>query len=307
MNWGWESIIIQDIKTHLHALEQHRSLFVPSNFVERVAAINRLESHFCPRLKELVYSHGHHPELTILQQRSRRLLHRLEAINTALFGQLRDEIRSDTHSPADLRQLFHAYLSPALGAPPSELLFHFDSLDVFLNGIFCINQAPEETRHIQAEMIQYKATPARIIFSLIDQVPFSADDVLYDIGAGLGRIPLCVGLLTPAQAKGVEYEPTYCTFAEHRAECLKLSRVTFLNLDARDASYTDGTVFFLYSPFTGKMLQDVLDRLRQEAQTRRITVAAYGPCTRDIAQQPWLQLYQAQGLRDRELALFTTR
>ena len=298
--------IIQDIETHLHAIEQHKSLFTPANFVERVAALDRLEVQFIHRLKELLYTHGYYTELTILLRRSMRLQHRLQAVNTALFGQLRDQIISGIHSPAALRQLFHLYLRPALGAPPSDLIFHVDSLDVFINGIFCIHQAVEETRAIQSEMIPYKATPARIIFSLIDQVPFTAVDVLYDLGAGLGRIPLCVGLLSPAQAKGVEYEPAYCTFAQQRADRLNLSRVTFLNIDAREADYTDGTVFFLYTPFTGKMLQDVLDRLRYEAQTRPITVAAYGPCTRDVAQQPWLRLSQPQGLQDHELALFTT-
>jgi hypothetical protein len=300
--------IIQYIETHLHAIEQHKSLFIPSNFVERVAALNRLEVHFIRRLKYLLYSHGYHTELASLQQRSTRLQHRLAAVNAALFGQIRDQIISGTHSPAGLRQLFHTYLNPALGdAPSSNLIFYFDSLDVFIDGIFCINQVPEGTRPIQSEMVQYKATPARIIFSLIDQVPFTADDVLYDLGAGLGRIPLCVGLLSPAQAKGVEYEPAYCTFAQQRADRLNLSRVTFLSIDAREADYTDGTIFFLYTPFTGKMLQDVLDRLRHEAQTRPITVAAYGPCNRDVAQQPWLNLCQPpQGLQDHLLALFTT-
>ena len=299
--------IIQDMATHLYAIEQHQSLFTPSNFVERVAALDRLEVHFIRRLTDLLSTHGYHPELTILHQRSTRLQHRLEAVNTALFDQLRDQIISGTHSPAALRQLFHSYFGPALDAPPSDLIFHFDSLDVFINALFGINQAPETTRPMQSEMIQYKATPARIILSLIDQVSFTAADVLYDLGAGLGRVPLCVGLLSPAQAKGVEYEPAYCTFAQQRADRFNLSRVTFLNTDAREADYTDGTVFFLYTPFTGTMLQDVLDRLRHEAQTRPITVAAYGPCTRDIAQQPWLQLCQPQGLHDHALALFTTR
>ncbi len=298
--------IIEDIETRLHALEQHKSLVHPANFVERVATLNRLEVQFIHRLKDLMSTHGYHTELTFLHQRSRRLQHRLAAVNTALFGQLRDQIISGTYSPVALRQLFHTYLGPALGAPPSDAIFHVDSLDAFINGILGIHHAPEATRSIQLEMISYKATPARIIFSLLDQYPFTPDDVLYDLGAGLGRIPLCVGLLSRAQAKGVEYEPAYCTFAQQRADRLNLSRVTFLNIDAREADYTDGTVFFLYTPFIGTILQDVLNRLRHEAQTRHITVAAYGPCIRDIAQQSWLQLNQPQRLQDRALALFTT-
>jgi hypothetical protein len=190
--------IIQDIETCLHASEQYQSLFTPSTFVERVAALDRLEVHFIQRLKDLFDTHCYHTELVILHQRSTRLQHRLEAVNTELFGQLHDQIISGVHCPAALRQLFDTYLSPVLGAPPSDRLFHVDSLDAFINGLFGIHQVPEETRPIQSEMIPYKATPTRIIFSLIDQVPFTAADVLYDLGSGLGRIPLCVDLLSPA-------------------------------------------------------------------------------------------------------------
>ena len=47
---------------------------------------------------------------------------------------------------------------------------------------------------------------------------------------------------------------------------LNLSEVDFINVDAREAEYADGTVFFLYTPFEGKMLLEVLGRLKEEAQ-----------------------------------------
>ena len=46
--------LIQDIDTHLHAIEHHQALFTPSNFVERVAALDRLEVHFIQRLNDLL-------------------------------------------------------------------------------------------------------------------------------------------------------------------------------------------------------------------------------------------------------------
>jgi hypothetical protein len=37
------------------------------------------------------------------------------------------------------------------------------------------------------------------------------------------------------------------------------------------------------------MLQQVLDRLQREAETRRIAVYTYGPCTWQVARQDWLE------------------
>ena len=42
-------------------------------------------------------------------------------------------------------------------------------------------------------------------------------------------------------------------------ERLKLERVTFIQQDARAADFSGGTVFYLYTPFTGSILRSVLD------------------------------------------------
>jgi hypothetical protein len=81
--------------------------------------------------------------------------------------------------------------------------------------------------------------------------------------------------------------------------------VTFHNVDAREANYTDGTFFFLYTPFTGRLLQTVLARLETEARTRPITIATYGACSRDVAQQTWLQPTVQQAFEYDTLAFFT--
>ncbi len=65
-------------------------------------------------------------------------------------------------------------------------------------------------------------------------------------------------------------------------------RTTFINGDARDVDYADGTVFYLYTPFKGSVLQTVLERLRAESQRRRIRVCTYGPGTLEVLPQEWL-------------------
>jgi hypothetical protein len=70
---------------------------------------------------------------------------------------------------------------------------------------------------------------------------------------------------------------------------LKLNRVSFLETDARAADFSSGTVFYLYTPFSGSILRAVTNSLREQAAVRRIKVCSFGPCTSAIAEEPWLE------------------
>jgi hypothetical protein len=54
----------------------------------------------------------------------------------------------------------------------------------------------------------------------------------------------------------------------------------------RDADLDDGTVFYLYLPFTGPVLVDVMARLREVASKRTIVVCTLGMDVDQVA--PWL-------------------
>jgi hypothetical protein len=77
-----------------------------------------------------------------------------------------------------------------------------------------------------------------------------------------------------------------------------------VNLDAREADYAGGTVFFMFTPFVGSMLQAVLDRLYREAKRRPIRVCTFGPCTLEVAKQPWLKSMDGNADHEFKLAVF---
>jgi hypothetical protein len=87
---------------------------------------------------------------------------------------------------------------------------------------------------------------------------------------------------------------------------LNLPQVEFVNVDARQADYSDGTVFFLYTPFNGKMLEQVLERLKAESANRKVRLYTYGPCTLQVARQTWLERVDQNSDRVYRLATFET-
>lgn len=293
---------LQEIHTTLDIIARQASLWLETNFAERLQALERLE--WClPDCFELELDAARHPEvLARLQRRAADLWQDLIAVNDRLFHRLRGQIVSGSITAAALHQMVETYV----GQASYNDAYAYDNLDVFVDGLLGLGRAPQETQAIVPGMIGYQATPARLVLDLIARTNPSAHDVFYDIGSGLGRVVLLAGLLSPAQAKGIEFEPAYCAYAQQLAQHLHLSHVTFLNVDARQAEYTDGTVFFLYTPCIGPMLQDVLDALHVQARTRPITLVTYGPCTAHVAQQPWLHPQQAQTVRAYSLTLFSS-
>ena len=109
-------------------------------------------------------------------------------------------------------------------------------------------------------------------------------------------------ICTGANCTGIELEPSYVDCALKSARSLKLNNVAFIQRDVRAADLSGGTVFYLYTPFTGSILRDVLNSLRGEAARREIRICTLGPCTRVVAEQPWLSVTGA--LEAERIAIF---
>jgi hypothetical protein len=134
--------------------------------------------------------------------------------------------------------------------------------------------------------IGYHASGVAAILRMLIEVPVVAGDVLVDLGAGLGKVVLLTRLLAGATARGVETQPALVRRAREAAARLGLQDVTYVQGDAREADVADGTVFYLYAPFTGPILVEVMDRLRSVATRRAIVVCTLGV---DLEREaPWL-------------------
>ena len=138
-------------------------------------------------------------------------------------------------------------------------------------------------------MLYYQKTPARIVFEMADCCEDNEEDIFLDIGSGLGQLVILMQLLTGIKSTGVEFEPSYCEYANVCAAALGLTETRFINENALVTDYSKATIIFLYTPFVGAMMQQVLELLRQESLKRTFRVFTYGSCSDVVAKQGWLQ------------------
>ncbi|MEZ4730845.1 MAG: hypothetical protein R3E79_27295 [Caldilineaceae bacterium] len=275
---------IQELQAELANFLHDSTLTVEQKLLRRAEALD-----FIAFLHDVLrMDHRHTTARHPLQQQAAHLQRQLEAVNGKLFQQVRVGIQHGVLRGEPLRHYLNQFTDYS-AASSDHVYMSYDGLDVLVDGIFHLKEAPAPTLSPAVDMVHCEETPARVLLDLIDHTPFSATDVFYDLGSGLGQVVMLVHLLTGVKAKGVEVEPAFCTFARHQAQTLGLSDVAFVNTDARTADYSDGTIYFMFTPFRGQLLQTVLARLQQEAQHRPIRLCTFGSCTPHVADQPWLR------------------
>jgi hypothetical protein len=269
--------LLDDIK----AIVNDERLYQEKNFNLRAQAIDDIEFHIIDRV-------GGINELTTLKQYVEKVKHDLEDVDVKMFQQIRAKISTGELRERLLLNQISEYFDNDLDSFLQQDVPGYDNLDVFFNGLLTDQNLPTETKVREPEMVFNQKTPARIILELIKRADFKSTDVFFDIGSGLGQISILVNLLTGVTAKGIEFEPAFCSYANDCAAGLNLTKVKFIYADARYADYSTGTVFFMYTPFEGKMLQDVLQKLSREAEKRMIKLFTYGPCTVEVGKRGWL-------------------
>jgi len=164
------------------------------------------------------------------------------------------------------------------GLPPSERDPAVEAR-LGIGGLSPDSAAPGE------HLIGHHASAIAQIVRVLIEVPVVPSDVVVDLGSGLGKFVLLARLLTGATARGIEIQGGLVERARRASAALGVE-VDLVEGDARDAQLHDGTVSFLYAPFTGPVLDAVALRLRTVARQRGIVVAALGVDLGRAA--PWL-------------------
>ena len=176
-----------------------------------------------------------------------------------------------------------AFRAALAGVPPAER-------DAWVDHVFGLEAfVADEPLELPRGCVPYLPCAVDAILRMIEHAEVRDSDVFVDIGSGVGRVAVLVHLLTGAQAIGLEIQPALVRASRDLAERLRVSRCSAIEGDAALlAGYLAiGSVFFLYCPFSGARLEQLLDDLEPIARTRPLRV-----CCVDLPlpDRPWLTL-----------------
>jgi SAM-dependent methyltransferase len=209
-------------------------------------------------------------------------------------------------SPSDLRRAVEPLTVYRRGAR-GYLHLRRELLDALWDKLLQMGQAPEATLALHRDMVHLEHTRASVLLELVDTVPLGPDDLFVDLGSGLGQVAIWVHLLTGAPTLGIERDGAFVAFARGQAQRVRADGARFVCADVREADLAAGSAFYLFTPFTGLILDAVLANLRAVAADKPITVCSYGPCTPLIARQPWLAPIDGHCDHDFQLAVWRSR
>ena len=297
---------IFEIQSYLNSIEKDPLRYDEKSFDKRIEAIDFLGFHVIDQIEALLQKTAEPDQLISLKHRAEKVKAELEEIDNKLFQKLQEKMRAGGYTGNQFKSLVNEYVALNLHHNEHHDEPGYDNLDVFINGMFPFQNTPEQTKDLEPEMVYYQKTPARIVFELAEKAHFMKEDVFFDLGSGLGQVAILVNLLAGITVKGVEFEPAFCNYAGDCAADLNLPNVTFINADARKADYSEGTVFFMFTPFRGEILQEVLAVLRKESLQRKVKIITYGPCTAQVALQSWLHSAAPEHDNIHKLAIFTS-
>ncbi len=175
--------------------------------------------------------------------------------------------------------------------------------DAWVDQVFGLGAPPEDGPQLPVGCVPYLPCSVDALLRLLEQAPVGATELFVDIGAGVGRAAALVHLLTGAPALGLEVQPALVAVARELTTRLRLPGVSFLEADAGQPtdSWSAGSVFLLYCPFSGDRLARLLANLEPLARARPIRVCCVDlplpPC-------PWLEQTSAPSL---ELTIYRSR
>jgi hypothetical protein len=137
--------------------------------------------------------------------------------------------------------------------------------------------------------VPYLPCSVDVLLRMIGHAEVQAGDVFVDVGSGAGRAVALVHLLTGASTIGLEIQPDLVLASRALATRVNIPRVSSIEGDAAllAGRIQSGTIFFLYCPFSGDRLEQVIDGVEVIARTRPIRV-----CSVDLPlpRRPWLEL-----------------
>ena len=158
-----------------------------------------------------------------------------------------------------------------------------EARDAELERLLGIHDAVTHSTPPGPELLGYHASGVAPALCALLEAAAGEEDLFIDLGSGLGKVAVLSRLVSGARVRGIEVQEALI------ARAPRIDGVEFVHADVRQAAIEDGTIFFLYNPFTGSALREVLTRLRNVAAHHAIVVCALG-VNLEHGNSDWLKL-----------------
>jgi tRNA G37 N-methylase Trm5 len=117
-------------------------------------------------------------------------------------------------------------------------------------------------RRLRPPDVRYVPTPQNIVEAMLDMAHVTANDVVYDLGSGDGRIPITAAQKYGARGVGIEIEPRLIEIAnDNAAKAGVKDRVWFVHDDLFEADISAATVVTMY--LLPRLNQQLAPKLRR--------------------------------------------
>jgi SAM-dependent methyltransferase len=142
----------------------------------------------------------------------------------------------------------------------------------------------------------YASADYQYIRKVIRRLNLKSDDIVYDLGCGMGRVICLFSRQRIRKCVGVELMEDL--YLQARANVSRVrGRRTPVEVICQDAALTDvaaGTVFYIFNPFGEKTLQTILENIRRSLpfHPRKVRIVYHNSVHKDVLDScEWLRLY----------------
>ena len=152
----------------------------------------------------------------------------------------------------------------------------------------------------------YVATKARPLWTLLSSLDLPRNSGFVDLGAGKGRVLLIAAQYGFRKIVGIEFSPRLCEYARRNIQIFKERSRLPIEIEIVQSDATaypiqpDQDVFFMFNPFGGVVMAQVLANLRRsvEIAPRKICLIYNTPAQHELIAQTGIfrdQLYRNIG------------
>lgn len=154
-----------------------------------------------------------------------------------------------------------------LSLPPTER-------DAWVSRALELGEIPDDIP-LPRGYVPYLPAPVEAILRAVDELPIGSEDVVVDVGSGVGRAAALIQSLSGARVICVELQPQLLAASRALFARLGSERVTHVLGDASEhqAALGGANVFFMYCPFSGAHVERFLSRIRPLAACRELRFA----------------------------------